>query len=590
MNENGAAADPVAGVAGDAAVVLLAAAPNPNMGFDSWLATAPFVAPKVGAGAEDVPKPKTGFVVCVSVFCAVFPKGEGAAEVDDPLLPNENADLGASAGFALLDTVPKGDGNGPDVTAPNGDAFVVDWTLLVVPNPKVGFVGSAGFAALLAAAPKGDGTLDVPDSVPNADVVLDPPPNGLGFEAGALGVPKENGDLAVDDEGAAALVEAPPKGFVGTEDTAAGCELPVTPKLNLGVELAGAGVNAGGAEGTAGAGTAAVTGGAGVEEALAGFDVTPKLNFSGPDAAARVGTGSTVLTASTVEAGVSGLAKENGEAAGCDGGGPLPRRDNNEAPVAVFACSEALVESLDALDGFPRGEAVAVFACCAGVIPKEKVVCGAVLAGAGVAPGGAAGLAKKLGMDDVVDVGAVAAAGAVGFAKKLGIEVLATGCGAEVEAVMALEEAAVGGANDKAAAGLDEASKGVEAEGVVLILGNSVILVLLTVAAVPLLTGGKLKVDGAAEVEDLSVTLSEGVAVEGVAKRDVGVVEAGAAGIVLGVAASGDALTPLVVRVDCCLSLIFDMAAASRSCFSHLEYDFVFCSLGLSAAGDAGGW
>ena len=90
-----------------------------------------------------------------------------------------------------------------------------------------------------------------------------------------------------------------------------------------------------------------------VDEALAGFDVT----FSGPDAAVRVGTGSAVLTASTVGTRVSGLAKENGEVAGFDGGGPLPRGDNKEAPVAVFVCSEYLV---DALDGFRRGEAVAV--------------------------------------------------------------------------------------------------------------------------------------------------------------------------------------------------------------------------------------
>ena len=62
-----------------------------------------------------------------------------------------------------------------------------------------------------------------------------------------------------------------------------------------------------------------------------------------------------------------------------------------------------------------------------------------------------------------------------------------------------------------------------------------------------------------------------------------------AAGAVLGVADSSDGLVPLPTRADCCLSLIFDIAAASRSCFSHLEYDFVFCNLGLSVAGDAGG-
>ena len=139
MNENGAAVDPAAGAAGDAAAALLAGAPKPNVGFDSWLAAAPFVAPKLGTGAEDAPKPKVGFVVCVSVLCVALPNGEGAVADDAPVLPNENADFGASAGFAaLFDAEPNGDGAGlavgtpkgdddaPDAGAPNGDALVVD--------------------------------------------------------------------------------------------------------------------------------------------------------------------------------------------------------------------------------------------------------------------------------------------------------------------------------------------------------------------------------------------------------------------------------------------------------------------------------
>ena len=82
-----------------------------------------------------------------------------------------------------------------------------------------------------------------------------------------------------------------------------------------------------------------------------------------------------------------------------------------------------------------------------------------------------------------------------------------------------------------------------------------------------------------------AVALSKLPAVEGAPKTGGVVV---VAGTVLGVEDSGDALVPIAIRADCCLSLIFDIAAASRSCFSHLEYDFVFCNLGLSVAGEAG--
>lgn len=264
----------------------------------------------------------------------MFPKGDGAAEGGVPVLPNENADFGASAGFiVLVDAAPNGDGpelaadapNGddvvfvagapnsdgtelaavapnrdddaPDAGAPKGDPFKVDGVPLVAPNPKVVVACSAGFAALVAATPKGDGVLDVSDGAPNVGVAPDALPNGPGVEAGALGVPKENGDLGADN-GVVVSVVAPPNGFVGAGDAAAGCELPVGPKLNLGVELEVAGAGAG-AEGPAGVVIAAFMVGAGVEDELDGFDATPKLNFSGPDAVVAE-VGADILAASAV--------------------------------------------------------------------------------------------------------------------------------------------------------------------------------------------------------------------------------------------------------------------------------------------------
>lgn len=41
-------------------MVPLAGAPKPKVDFESWLA-GPLVAPKVGAGEEDAPKPNKGF-------------------------------------------------------------------------------------------------------------------------------------------------------------------------------------------------------------------------------------------------------------------------------------------------------------------------------------------------------------------------------------------------------------------------------------------------------------------------------------------------------------------------------------------------
>ena len=278
--------EPEAGVEGDAAAALVGA-PKPNVGLEGWLAGV-LVAPKVGVDVEGAPNPKTGFDTCESVFCAV-PKGD-EEEVDDAVFPNENADFGASSGFAALlegapkgDEVafaagaPKGDDDAPGAGAPNGDAFVVDVDAgfppnekadlagsaglsvllgaapngdafeeapFVAPNPKADLPASAGFVALFAAAPKGDAVADEPEARPKGDAVVDAPPNALDVEAGALVAPKENGDFAAEE--VVVAFEAP-KGLVdaGAED-AVGCELLlVTPKLNLGAELAGAEEDAG---------------------------------------------------------------------------------------------------------------------------------------------------------------------------------------------------------------------------------------------------------------------------------------------------------------------------------------------------------
>lgn len=51
--------------------------------------------------------------------------------------------------------------------------------------------------------------------------------------------------------------------------------------------------------------------------------------------------------------------------------------------------------------------------------------------------------------------------------------------------------------------------------------------------------------------------------------------------------ASGAAVDGAVlVSSFCILERIFDIASASRSCFSHFEYDFVLASFGVSGAGE----
>ena len=252
--------------------------PNADVvaGFDDEPnADAPFVvedAPKADAplGAEDapnagvdddVPNENVGFDACpsafASVFCALFappPKNDGVEEEEVVLpAPNENADLGASAGFAASPELDAGAPNGEnDDAAPKGEAVVPE---VLPPNPKADLGASADFAALFDAPPKGDDTAGVDDAAL-------PPPKAL--LAGVL-PPKANADFGAE-EPAASLPAAAPNGLDVFE--AAGCELLPAPKLNVGVGAAGA-VEA----------EAPFAVGAGVGAALEGLDVTPKLNF-----------------------------------------------------------------------------------------------------------------------------------------------------------------------------------------------------------------------------------------------------------------------------------------------------------------------
>ena len=180
---------------------------------------------------------------------------------------------------------------------------------------------------------------------------------------------------------------------------------------------------------------------------------------------------------------------------------------------------------------------------------------------------GSAGFgAKKLGTEGADGTGGAgaAAAGADDFAKKFGIEVLlcvawaADGTAAdavESDFAGAPEEIAGAGAFDGSAVGGFGAS---DVEDLVVV------------------TGAKENEDVAGP--DFSESLLTGA--DTLPNRVVVDVVIGAAG--------SDGLFPSVARPLGCLSLIFSIAAASRSGFSHLEYDFVFCSMGLSVAGDAG--
>ena len=166
----------------------------------------------------------------------------------------------------------------------------------------------------------------------------------------------------------------------------------------------------------------------------------------------------------------------------------------------------------------------------------------------------------------------------------------AEGWEAGADGAGALEAAGADGANEKVEGGLDGSVAVVAAAGVVLIFGSSEVFGLFAAVAPDPLDGAKLKVV-VPELVGFSDALFEAAAEAGAVEegpnRDGVVVELVA--VLLGAfAVELNALVASPARAACCLSLIFDIAAASKSCFSHLEYDFVFCNLGLSVAGEAG--
>lgn len=344
------------------------------------------------AGVDDDANEKEGFKPGTSVFgvvefCAPAPPNTGVPVDDAVLLPNENADLGASAGFA-----------DPFAGVPKGEGFDVG-----VDEPADG-------------PPKGEGLAPdalVPEGAPNGEelaAVFEEPPNGL--EVGVLEPPKPNADFGALEALLALFWNGLGAGALGAG--AAGCVGALfTPKLNFGVEVASAGVP--------------FAAGAGAGAELAGFEGAPKLNFGAdsklpaPFVGAPKGDADAAGFDPDEAGGGAGFPKPNadGEGPWADGGGPIPRRDNNEAPGACFGSS-----------GF-AGCALLV-GCCeawgaeAGVGAKEKVDLGAV---AGVGAGALVGvlvwggLAKKLGIPLAGGVGAAAVdAGAAGLEKKLGTE------------------------------------------------------------------------------------------------------------------------------------------------------------------------
>ena len=141
-------------------------------------------------------------------FCALFPNIEGAGVDDDAVLPpNENADLGASAGLVVAPeaAAPKGDEvfvacappNGEDDdaagAAPKGEDVValgappngVGAELEVLPKLNADFGASAGLLVPFAAPPNGDGAaagvVDGPPKTLDAGVLLGAPNGDAGF-------------------------------------------------------------------------------------------------------------------------------------------------------------------------------------------------------------------------------------------------------------------------------------------------------------------------------------------------------------------------------------------------------------------------
>lgn len=224
--------------------------------------------------AEGVPKENKGLAVWPSVFaavvCALPPKTEGEADDAPEALPNENADLGASAGFAASPDEPKGDAEedgaanaegAEDAAAPpKGDGF--DGPDEGAPKEKVGLDASAGFDVL--GAPNGDGAAvaDVePGALPNAEAP--PVPNEkVGFGAAEV---------------CASFVGGAPNGLVVFVLVCTVLVVLVTPKLNTGFGVEAV-VEAGAAAAAVAAGVGAGAG-AVVDAGAEGLEVIPKLNF-----------------------------------------------------------------------------------------------------------------------------------------------------------------------------------------------------------------------------------------------------------------------------------------------------------------------
>lgn len=356
--------------------------------------------PKVGvdedppnAGVDDDANEKEGFKPGTSVFgvvgfCAPAPPNIGVLADDAVLFPNENADLGASEGFA-----------DPFAGAPKGEGFDVG-----VDEPADG-------------PPKGEELAAdelVPEGAPNGvelAAVFEELPNGL--EVGVLELPKPNADFGALEALVALFWNGLGAGALGAG--AAGCAGALfTPKLNFGVDVASAEVP--------------FVAGAGGGAELAGFEGAPKLNFGAESEllALFVGAPKGEAVAAGLDAdeadGGAGFPKPNadGEGPWAAGGGPIPRRDNNEAPGACFGSSGFAACALFVGGCVPWGAEE-------GVGAKEKGDLGAV---AGVGAGALVGvlfwggLAKKLGMPLAGGAGVAAVgAGAAGFEKKLGTEV-----------------------------------------------------------------------------------------------------------------------------------------------------------------------
>ena len=243
------------------------------------------VAPN-GEGVEDEGAPNLN--TNGELFCwAALPDATGAVEVlgavDEEGPPNRYDDFGASPPVVKLDEpntvpVPEVDVEGA-VGKPNVNCGVLD-----------GALDAAGWEALAVV---------LVDGMPNTGFVAIAPlviPNGL------------EGVVVVEDEPAAGVLAAPPKGE-GLDDDDDEAPGPTTPKLNLIGGSLGAAVEAAGAADEAGAfGANVKVGAAGFELSLAVADVVAGAEAAGAGAGAGEEVG-------------FGKPKMGAEAAVCEGAG-----------------------------------------------------------------------------------------------------------------------------------------------------------------------------------------------------------------------------------------------------------------------------